>query len=514
MPSKSKETELKLKELDKLLEQKKISAEEYLDLKTKLELETKTAAVKEAKQATKPKVLNFVCPNCGSPQKNVAAGVGEFNCEMCGKRVKVFDATQEAQKLLAKMPEMMEAVALERLFIEPQKFKIEAGLQKEIAFKHVQGKLDSLMLEAEPLNECFSRLFDAHGFQFLELTEGMNTKAVPWAKVKDTSRPLVIVPVDKENQFDEQFRVLLPEQQLDIFTKLDIRDDLGVSEAVRGMKNLLSKSPSTATPVTKFAWNDSKKLNAGAEQCLAVVKPFNEIANNFAVLAAYAEPGLKLHYFLPVQMRASKMERELESTATEDENLEALEEAKKVFSSFSPICWANFFRGLASHFQGYGRLLLLQKERLEKNQSFPTRETEEIIRNFEDASEAFERAAQNADEKRQHFLKFYAHVSNGFAKALKGELKENETKKLEEERAVLTDVEERIIGANEGSAWDYTERGYFAGDIYKKFFLGAGKSWKNQRIKGLARTFEGPRYLFFLEMLFAKELVLARRGAT
>jgi ribosomal protein S27E len=498
MVSKSEEIEMKLKELDKLLEEKKISHEKYLDLKIKLELQIKGKAVKVAKEVTKPKILNVICPNCGNPQREVKEGIEEFNCEMCGKLIKIFDATKEAEKLLKKLPGMMENVALERLFIEPEKFKIEASLQKEMARKFLKEKLDDTLKE-NLLDDCFANLYDSHGFRFLCTVKGvfeLRTGSIPLSKVKNTSNAFVIVPIDKENRYNDESLSFWSEKELDLL--------------VKGIKQIISSKKEK--PQLIFPWDDTKGLEIRANECLNIVKLLNEFANLLILVSVYVNPDEKVAFFIPQEMAPSKLEMKLFKEAdippeVWEENEELEKKGKEIFSSFTTMCWANFYKGLASYAQAYGKLLLLKKENIEKSTPLNKLPISEVINNFENASEAFKRASENSDEKRKYYLDFYSNVCKAFVDALRQKLEDRKLKEVEREKRDLTDVEENIIGINEGKAITYLEQGYFAGNIEQKYLERGLKVWKNQRVKGLARIIEGPRFLFYVDVLMIKDII-------
>lgn len=602
LAAKAEKVRLKLKELDQLLAKKKISPEKYLDLKADLELQLKEKSVETAKEATKPKILNVVCPNCGSPQKEAPLG-DEFSCETCGKLIKVFDAVREAQRLLEKMPELMESVALQQLFIEPTKLKMENALQAGMAADFILNQLKPVIAQnsarypANPLNSSFSWLLDSHGFRFLTILEETPVPitynvdemedmqsfprlhfprvlctVIPFTAYKETDR-IVLQKYDDENfspwardEIEEVIEMLdsgtqkkmrqviakcLADMAAEKNTTTDKLDEKMVYSAVRDLalegfareqdpyraggpfQNLaymnwvnkvvgrMNSAPKGKRPII-YPWNDSKKLEKRASSCFAAVRPLNELANLFAVLSTYT-PNLEVSMFMgllrdSISKKESVMidevveskfaprsrnpavrvgEEERKRLCDEDDAIR--EKEGNFFGFFPATCWANFYKGLASYAQGYGQMLLLNKERIEKKIE-PTSQLPpsayEFTRNFEDAAAAFERAAQKSDEKRAPYLNFYAQVCKGIASMLRGKIGGNKAKKIREEKVGLTknQIEAQLIALNIGYVGEQATG-------IQQFYIRDGRSWVNQRVAGLARTIEGPRYLFFTDAL-------------
>ena len=130
----------------------------------------------------------------------------------------------------------------------------------------------------------------------------------------------------------------------------------------------------------------------------------------------------------------------------------------------------------------------------------------EVIINFENAAEAFERTSQGVDIKRKGYLGFYSRVCRSLAEALKGTLPEKEIAALEEEKARLVELrlEKDLITLNERC---FIGNQVFRGKVVEiGGYVSEGKRWVNQRIIGLARMIEGPRFMFFLDVLLIKEL--------
>jgi Zn finger protein HypA/HybF involved in hydrogenase expression len=600
--TKQEEIEIELKELDKLLENKKISPKKYLDLKAKLEMQIKEKAIKTAKEVTKPKVLNIICPNCGSPQREVKKE--EFNCEMCGKLIRLFDATKEAEELLEKIPGMMENVALERLFIEPEKFKIETGLQKEIIINHIlEEKLkpiigrEASLENRNLLNDCFASLYDSHGFRFLDFDKLLDENlelAINIHEVRNTREAFIIIPFygisvkegkttiqktlyDDENfvlwsksEIDDLLDYYEPKDKEKIKQKLiefrkEIANKKGIPveklderEIIKQEKDFIrSNFESRSAKYSKlsltgalvrlvgekienklaskkeekqqliFPWYELTYFESRAKECLDIVKPLNELANIFAVFSAYSS-DLKLNFFLSSQslnirkvfltsMRETQERGKPEETLktkgkisdipglTEEKGVKDAE--KEIFGYFPSTCWANFYKGLASYAQAYGKLLLVMKEYMEKNIPFKKLVTTDIISNFENASEAFKRASENSDERRKYYLDFYSHVCEAFADALKGKSEDSKIKKLEKEKGdiIRNDIENNIIRLNQGHIREGTGSTVTSD---RPFYYETGeKRWNNQRILGLARIVEGPRFLFYVDVLMIKDLI-------
>lgn len=594
MATKAEKVKLKLKELDQLLAKKKITAEKYLDLKTDLELQLKEKSAAVAKKVAEHKVLNIICPNCGSPQKEVRSGVEEFNCEMCGKLVKRFDAEREAARLLRKLPELLEHVALEQLFIEPQKFKIGSGIQVEMAMEHLMKKLSPIISESSSLskgdllNICCASLYDAHGFRFLDaITAGSIDKMIliNLSELIDATKAWVIVPFYNTVTKEQQNPTLSPEEYKQLRSDMkyddqniafwsrskidDILDKLGtvnrqklekaLAEAkaklgpdlserdrrikekrilIKELNKLQSEYAAQTTtqylirkagrgilgsiisagkkeepkeePVLVLPWNQTGSLETRIKDCFNIVKPLNDLANLLAVISAYAS-DLKLNFFLSLVVtpqRAQILKNiRLKEEQTEIEKGEAERAAQqKQFGLFPPICWANFFKALASYSEGYGMLLSLKKESIEKNTPLKKLQLSEAIVNFENASAAFERVIQNADKKREPYLKFYSRASRALAQALKGTLPAKEIAALEAEKTRLIDVklEKDLIMLNERC---FMEKDAFSGNVVEVGgYINEGRRWINQRIIGLARMIEGPRFLFFLDVLLIRDI--------
>lgn len=597
MPTRAEAIKIKLRELDKLLEKKKITTKKYLDLKAELELQLKEKSVGAAKEIAKPKILNIICPNCGSPQKEVQVGAEEFNCEMCGKRIKLFDAEKEARRFLAKLPGLMENVALEQLFIEPGKFKIEAGMQREMAEEHLWKKFDPIFAESSSnmrgdlLNDCCASIYDSHGFRFLDMVEGLNKKIlITLSEFKDTSRAWLIVPF--YNTYTKDLERVMPEEEYDSLRSVMKYDDTniafwssseiddilnsmgtvnrqklekGLAEARAGFKEGMSErerrikekrvlkkelgkleaeySSQTFTqylirrtgrsilgsiisagkkkeqkeePVPVFPWSRPENLEIKAKECFNIVKPLNQLANLLAIISAYVE-DLKLNFFLGLKILPKKAQilnriKSEEELTAEEKNKAAKDTELQVFGNLPPVCWANFFKGLASYAEGYGKFLVLKKESMEKNVPLKKLSLSEAITSFESASAAFERAIQNADKKRESYLKFYSRTCKALVLAMGGTLTEKEIKWLEQEKAMLTDVkiEKDLLMRNERYL---VGKQLFTGNVIEiGGYVSGGKIWVNQRIPGLARMIEGPRFLFFVDVLLIRELQSQRKS--
>jgi hypothetical protein len=510
MSSKAEKIEIELKELDKLLEKKKISTKKYLDLKAKLEIQLKEKSAKIAKELTKPKILNIICPNCGSPQKEIS-GMEEFNCEACGKLIKLFDAEKEAENLLKELPGLMENVALERLFIEPKKFEIGNELQREQTTDFILKKIHSIVSgkisedTENLLDDCFAILYDTHGFKFLGAvynnTFGKILLATPLTKLKHAYQAIITIPVEKEkSKYIDDFEFWVEEiinpyknPPPKNFSDLMLKAAKGLM--VISAKKLISKKDTEKQEPANFPWRDEKNLEKRAKECVAIVKPLNELANLFAILSAYSKSDLKLFLSLP------KTVEEMTTKYT------GKTKEKEVYGLLSPICWANFYKGLAMYTQAYGKLLLIKKESIGKNVPITKLHVNDIISNFENAAEAFERATQNADEERKRYLDFYSHVCRGFSNALKK--KTESLNQLEKEKVELTnpDREGKIIELVEVNNIDFISYIEDEKDLELRYYYPYWKPWRNQYVTQLARIIEGPRYLFFVDVHFIEDII-------